>query len=116
MKNSEVKNKHKNNDGNLKTILSIWYFKRKILSDGIRMKHKSRLFAHEGIQQWEINYWETYAPLADLISVRFLIYIAIIHEMPGIPIECIPDFLQAELYVDVFMDLTLGMVVDRNRV
>ena len=27
MKNSEVKNKHENKDGKLKTILSIWCFK-----------------------------------------------------------------------------------------
>ena len=56
MKNSEVNNKHRNNDGKFKTILSIWYFTRKIFSDGILMNHKSRLFVHGGIQQWEIKY------------------------------------------------------------
>ena len=51
MKNIEVNNKHKNKDGKLKTILSIWYFKRKRFPDGILMKHKSRLCAHGGIQK-----------------------------------------------------------------
>ena len=41
MKNSEVNNNHKNKDGKLKTILSIWSFKRKILPDVILMEHKS---------------------------------------------------------------------------
>ena len=47
--------------------------------------------------------------------MRFIIYTAIIHELPSIPIDCILAFTQAELYVDVFMDITLGMVVDGNR-
>ena len=40
MKNSEVNNKHKNKDGKLKTILSIWYFKRKRLIEGRLTKQK----------------------------------------------------------------------------
>ena len=35
MKNIEVNNKHKNKDGKLNTILSIWYYKRKRFPDGI---------------------------------------------------------------------------------
>ena len=57
MKKSEVNNKHKNKDGNLKTILSIWYFKRKRFPDVILMKHKARICAHGGMKQWEVNYW-----------------------------------------------------------
>ena len=55
MKNREVKNKHKNKDGKINTVLSIWYFERKILTDGILMKHKCRLCAHGGMQQWVVN-------------------------------------------------------------
>ena len=47
--------------------------------------------------------------------MRFIIYIAIIHELPSIPIYCILAFPQAELYVDVFMDINLGMAVGGNR-
>ena len=54
-KNSEVKNNHKNKDGKIKTILSIWYFKRKRFSDGILMKHKYRLCAHKRVQQWGVK-------------------------------------------------------------
>ena len=121
MKNSEVNNKHKNNDGKLKndgkhkTILSIWYFKRKIFSDRIIMNNKAILFAHGGIQKWGVDYWETYSPVVSWISVRFLISIASIHSLPSIPIDCILAFPLDEIYVDVFMVLPLGMVVDRNR-
>ena len=70
MKKSGVNNNHKNIDRNIKTILSIWYFKLKRFSDGRLMKQKSRLCAHEGMQQWGVNYWEAYAPVVNWISVR----------------------------------------------
>ena len=40
MNNSEVKNKHKNKYGDIKTILSIWYFKCKIFIDRRLMKQE----------------------------------------------------------------------------
>ena len=49
MKNCEVNNKQGNKHGNIKTILSIWYFKRMRFPDGILMKHKARLCAHGGM-------------------------------------------------------------------
>ena len=51
MRKSEVNNKQKNKYGKIKTILSIWSFKRKILPDVILMKHKSRLCTHGRMQQ-----------------------------------------------------------------
>ena len=84
MKNSELNNKHKNKYGKLKTILLIWYFKRKRFPYGGLTKHKDRLCAHGGIQKRRFNYWETYAPGVNRISVRSILYIASIHELPSI--------------------------------
>ena len=39
-----------------KTILSIWSFKRKRYPDGRILKHKARICAHGGMQQWGQNY------------------------------------------------------------
>ena len=47
--------------------------------------------------------------------MRFLISIAIVHEFPSRPVDCIPAFPLSEIYVDVFMDIPLGMIVDLNR-
>ena len=47
MKKSEVNNEHKIKYGKIKTILSIWSFKRNIVPYQILMKHKSRLSAFE---------------------------------------------------------------------
>ena len=43
MGKGEVNNKHKNRDGKLNNILSIWYFKRKSFPDRMLMNHKSIL-------------------------------------------------------------------------
>ena len=86
MKNSEVKNEHKNKGGKLKTHLFIWYFKLKRFPYGILMKHKSRLCAHGWMQKWVVNYWRTYTPVVNWMSVRSLLSISIIHELPRISI------------------------------
>ena len=80
MKNSEVNNKHRNKDSELKTILYIWHFKRKILPDGILLTHKSSLCAYAWIQQWGVNYCESYALVVNWISVRSLLATSSIHE------------------------------------
>ena len=76
MKKIEVKNKHKNKYGKIKTILSIWSFKRKRFPDGGLMKHKSRLCARGGIQQWLFNYWVTYYTVENWIILRSILAIA----------------------------------------
>ncbi len=52
-----------------KTILSIWSFKRKHLPDGTISKYKARLCAHRGMQSWGVDYWETFAPVVNWMSV-----------------------------------------------
>ena len=84
MKKSEVNNKHKNKNGDIKTILSIWSFKRKRSPYGILMKHKYIICAHGVMQQWVVNYWETYDPVINWISVRSLLSISSMHEFPSI--------------------------------
>ena len=40
----------------MKTIMAIWSFERKRFPDGWLNKHKARLCAHGGQQQWGVNY------------------------------------------------------------
>ena len=79
------------------------------------MKHKAGLCANVGIQQWGINYWKTYDPVVNWISVRPLLSIASIHEFPSIPIDFVLAFPQADLDLDVFIEILLRMGVDRKR-
>ena len=98
-----------------KTILSIRSFKRKRFPDGRINKHKARLCAHRGMQQWGINYWETYSPVVNWLSVRTLMAISIIHDLETRSIDFVLAFPQAEVNVPIFMELPMGFNCDDSR-
>ena len=94
-----------------KTIQSIWAFKRKRFPSGLLLKHKARLCAHGGMQQWGINYWETYAPVVNWISIRFLLVLSEIVGLESRAIDFVLAFPQADLDVPVYMEIPLGMEI-----
>jgi hypothetical protein len=97
----------------MKTIMSIWSFKRKRLPDGTLNKHKARLCAHGGMQQpLGVNYWETYAPVVNWISVRFLLIICQISCLESQALDFVLAFPQADLDTSVFMEIPIGISVD----
>ena len=100
---------------NAKTILAIWSFKRKRFPDGRIMKHKARLCAHGGMQKWGIDYWETYSPVVNWITVRTLMALSQIHGLETKSIDFVLAFPQAELDTDVYMELPFGFDVDGSR-
>ena len=102
---------HRSKVGSHKTILAIWSFKRKRFPDGTLNKHKARLCAHGGMQQWGVNYWETYAPVVNWISVRTLMALAIMNDLPTTAIDFVLAFPQASLKPgeQIFMELPFGM-------
>ena len=93
----------------VKTIRAIWSFKRKRFPDGRINKHKARLCAHGGMQQWGENYWETYSPVVNMLSVRLLLAISHLHDLETQSIDFVLAFPQADLDVDVWMELPDGM-------
>ena len=98
----------KNLPSGTKTILSIWAFKVKRNPDGRILEHKAQLNAHGGMQRWGIDYWETYAPVVNWISVRLLLILSIIHSLNTKSIDFVLAFPQATLERDVFMKLPYG--------
>ena len=63
----------------VKTIQAIWSFKHKRYPNGTLNKHKARLCAHGGMQQWGVSYWETYSPVVNMPTVRLLLALCNIH-------------------------------------
>ncbi len=94
-----------------KTIMSIWSFKRKRHPDGSILKYKARLCAHGGMQSWGIDYWETFAPVVNWMSVRFLLTIAKIHHLDTKAIDFVLAFPQAKLDIPVYMEIPAGMIL-----
>lgn len=93
----------------MKTILAIWSFKRKRLPDGTITKWKARLCCHGGMQQWGMNYWETYAPVVCWASVRLILNIAMINRLPTRSVDFVLAFPQADVDVPIYMELPVGM-------
>jgi hypothetical protein len=96
----------------MKTIMAIWSFKCKRLPDGTLNKHKARLCAHGGMQQWGVNYWETYAPVVNWISVRFLLVVGQLLGLETKALDFVLAFPQADLDTPVFMEIPIGVSVD----
>ena len=65
--------------------------------------------ARGGMQQYGVNYWETYSPTVNRTSVRFLMIVAQVLELDTQAIDFVLAFPQAELEVPVYMELPTGM-------
>ena len=94
---------------NPKIILAIWSFKQKRYPDSSLNKHKACLCAHGGTQQWGVHFWETYAPVVNWMTVRLVLIVALIHELPARSIDFVLAFPQADLDVPIFMKLPPGI-------
>lgn len=98
-----------------KTIQAVWSFKRKRHPDGSLNKHKARLCAHGGMQQWGVNYWETFSPVVNWMSVRLLLTISTVFDLQTRSIDFVLAFPQADLDVPVFMELPMGMEIPGSK-
>ena len=94
--------------GDIKPIKTIWSFKRKRRPDGSIIKYKARLCAHGGMQIYGDTYWDTYAPVVNWMSVRLMLIFSEIHKLHTRSIDFTLAFPQADVKVDIYMDLPLG--------
>ena len=67
-----------------------------------------------GQQQWGVNYWETYAPVVNWISVRFLLIISELAGLETQALDFVLAFPQAKLDVPVFMEIPPGVDVGND--
>ena len=93
-----------------KTIRSIWSFNRMRFPDVSQNKHKSRIFPHGGMQLWGKNYWDTYSPVVNMMSVRLLLVIAHMHGLNSKSIDFLLAFPQADIDIDIWMELPEGVI------
>ena len=95
-----------------KTIMAIWYFrqKRENIVGNVK-RSRSRICAHGGMKEKVINYWETYAPVVQWISVRIMLILAAIENLHNKSIEFVLAYPQANIDVDIYMELPQGFNV-----
>jgi hypothetical protein len=59
-------------------------------------------------------YWETYSPVVNMLTIRLLLALCNIHGRESKSVEFILAFPQADLKVDIWMELPQGIVVDSS--
>ncbi|GKA47372.1 zinc finger, CCHC-type containing protein [Tanacetum coccineum] len=86
-----------------KTLGCKWIFKRKLNVDGTIEKFKARLVIQGFRQKSGINYFDTYASVARISTIRLLIALASIHNLIIHQMDVKTSFLNGELDEEVIM-------------
>nr|GEZ04204.1 zinc finger, CCHC-type [Tanacetum cinerariifolium] len=91
-----------------------WIFKRKLKVDGIVKKFTARLVIQGFKQKSGIDYFDTYAPVARISTIRLLIAMASIHNMIIHQMDVKTTFLNGQLEDEVYMNQPLGFIMPGN--
>ncbi|GJR30801.1 zinc finger, CCHC-type containing protein [Tanacetum coccineum] len=92
-----------------------WIFKRKLKIDGTVEKFKVRLVIQGFKQKSRIEYFDTYAPVARISTIRLSIAMASIHSLIIHQMDVKTAFLNRELEEEVYMNQPLGFILPGNK-
>ncbi|GKD36683.1 zinc finger, CCHC-type containing protein, partial [Tanacetum coccineum] len=88
-----------------------WIFKRKMKVDGTIDKFKARLVIQGFRQKEGIDYFDTYAPVACITTIRLLLALAAIHNLVIHQMDVKTTFLNGDLDDKVYMKQPEGFVM-----
>jgi Reverse transcriptase (RNA-dependent DNA polymerase) len=83
-------------------------YKIKYKSDGTIQRYKARLVAKGYTQTYSIDYYETFAPVTKMNTVRILFSIAVNHGCNLYQMNVKNTFLQGNLEEEIYINLPLG--------
>ena len=93
-----------------------WIYKIKTCSDGSIERYKAHLIVKGFTQEYEIDYKETFALVACISSVRFLIVVVAASKWDLFQIDVKNAFLNRDLSEEVYMQPPFGLFVESNKV
>ena len=64
------------------------------------------------MQEWGEKYWEMYIPVVNILTVWLLLGLCNIRNLASKSIYFLLAFPQADLDVDIWMELPIGFVID----
>ncbi|GJY06806.1 zinc finger, CCHC-type containing protein, partial [Tanacetum coccineum] len=91
-----------------------WIFKRKLKVDGTVEKFNARLVIQGFKQKSGIDYFDTYALVARISTIRLLIAIALSHSLIIHQMDVKMTFLNGELDEEVYMNQPQGFIMTGN--
>nr|GEV13998.1 retrotransposon protein, putative, Ty1-copia subclass [Tanacetum cinerariifolium] len=95
---------------NCKTVRSKWIFQKKTDMDGIVHTYKAHLVAKGYTQLYEVDYEETFSPVADIRAIRIFISIAAFYDYEIWKMDVKNSFLNGYLYEEIYMVQPEGFV------
>ena len=87
-----------------------WVFTLKYCPDGSVDRYKARLMGKDYIQTYDIDYFETFLPVARMNSIKILFSIALNLLWPLFQLDVKNAFLYGDLQEKVYMEQPLGYV------
>ncbi len=66
------------------------------------------------MQQRGTNYWETYSPVVNMVTVQLILLLTRIYKLDSKAIDFVLAFPQAKLDVDIWMYLPIGFQVETD--
>ena len=91
-----------------------WIFKRKMKIDGTIEKFKARLVIQGFRQKPGVDYFDTYAPVARITTIRLLIALAAIHNLVIHQMDVKTAFLNGKLEEEVYINQLEGFIMSEN--
>ncbi|GJR50986.1 zinc finger, CCHC-type containing protein [Tanacetum coccineum] len=91
-----------------------WIFKKKMKVDGTIDKFKARLVIQGFRQKEGIDYFDTYAPVARISTIRLLIALAATHNLVIHQMDVKTTFLNGDLEEEIYMKQPEGFVMPGN--
>lgn len=83
--------------------------------DGHIYKWKARLNVDGGKQIYGVDYWETYAPIATLFTIRIILIMALKEKWCIKSLDFVQAYPQAIVDVELYIDIPKGVLVNGQR-